>query len=111
MHEQSVALAIIETALAHASGRKVEALRIEAGLFSGVFADSLRFHLELMFEEQHLAIPSFEIQSPPARCRCECGEEYAMVATLDGCPACSGHRRTLLSGRECVLVSMEVADA
>ncbi|MBN8219022.1 MAG: hydrogenase maturation nickel metallochaperone HypA [Spirochaetes bacterium] len=111
MHEHSVALSIVETALRHAAGRKVESLTIEAGLFSGVFADSLRFYLELLFEEQGQPIPNFHLSSPPARCRCECGSEYPLSVVLDGCPSCGGHRRTLLTGRDCVLVSMEVADA
>lgn len=108
MHEFSVAEGLAEAALEHAAGRRVEALTISVGLFSGVFADSLAFYLQLIFEDHGLAAPRLDLQKPPARCLCECGCEHAIARAMEPCPSCGGYHRKVLEGRDCMLVSMEV---
>jgi hydrogenase nickel incorporation protein HypA/HybF len=109
MHELSVAEGLADAALEAAAGRRVEALTISVGLFSGVYADSLAFYLQLLFEDRGLAAPRLDLKSPPARCRCECGLEHGLERAMDPCPSCGGHRRKVLEGRDCLLLSMEVA--
>jgi hydrogenase nickel incorporation protein HypA/HybF len=110
MHEYAVAAGIVDAALESAAGRRIERMSLTVGLFSGVFADSLRFYLELIFEDKRLPVPELVLAHPPAGCRCDCGREYELARVLDPCPACGGHRRTILSGRDCVVESLEVSD-
>lgn len=109
MHEFSVAEGLAEAALEHAAGRPVEKLSISVGLFSGVFSDSLAFYLQLLFEDRGLPAPELDIQHPPARCLCACGAEHSLSKAMDPCPSCGSHHRKVLEGRDCVLLSMEVA--
>jgi len=108
MHEFSVAEGLADAALEAAAGRRVAALPVSVGLFSGVYAESLAFYLQLLFEDRGLAAPRLDLQSPPARCLCACGLEHALARAMDPCPRCGGHRRKVLEGRDCLLLSMEV---
>lgn len=110
MHEFAVASGIVDTLLEHARGREVEKVTLSIGLFSGVYADSLKFYIDLLFEDRGLKAPVLELLHPPARCRCACGAEYGLSKPLDACPSCGGHQRSVLEGRDCVIESLEVRD-
>jgi hydrogenase nickel incorporation protein HypA/HybF len=110
MHELSVATDIVELAFGAAEGRLVERLTVKNGAFSSVFAESLRFYLEILTEERQGKQADIVIESVPAKCLCECGKVYETDRFLDPCPSCGEWKRKVESGMECRLESIEVPD-
>jgi hydrogenase nickel incorporation protein HypA/HybF len=110
MHEFSVSENIVDACLEHAQGRRIERLELTLGLFSGVVGDSLRFYIELMFEDRSLAKPEIILHTPPAQCLCVCGSQYAIQKHMQGCPQCGGFQRRVIEGRDCVIERLELAD-
>ncbi len=110
MHELSVATDIADLAFGAAQGRVIERLNIQNGVFSGVFADSLRFYLEILTEERQGRPAEVVIAETRARCVCECGRRYETDRFMEGCPACGGFKRKVEEGMDCRLESIEVED-
>ena len=110
MHEAAIATAIIEVVDNCRDSRKLEKLTIDNGVFSGVFADSLIFYLEIILEEKGMKDVAIEVRETPAHCICACGNEYKVSVYIESCPVCGGFDRRITEGKNCVIESIEVAD-
>jgi len=88
MHELSIADAILHIALAHADGRRIEAIEIKVGHLRQVVPDALAFAFTLVSEGTNAQGAQLEMEEVPAAGTCRvCGAE----STFDGFPlACTG---------------------
>jgi hydrogenase nickel incorporation protein HypA/HybF len=113
MHELSVAdsmFSIIEEKLGGAYPLTVVAIVL--GPLSGVSPDSLEFCLGEIARERGFGTPVARITIRPARVQCAgCGEEYALKDLYAPCPSCGGMERSIISGHECYVDSVELEEA
>jgi hydrogenase nickel incorporation protein HypA/HybF len=110
MHEYAVADNIAELVLETAKGRRLEKINLAIGALSGVFTESLTMYLILILEEKgHLGV-KIATKEIPATFHCDCGKEYTAAKMIDACPSCGGYNRKIVSGKDCIVESIEVND-
>jgi hydrogenase nickel incorporation protein HypA/HybF len=128
MHELSIGQAIVDTALRHATGRRVTAVDVRIGRLRQVVPDSLAFYFEIVardtdVEGAELRIEHVGSQLRCPACWCEWDPAPPPLAThealgADGpppipafrCPTC-GEAGEVLTGGELEVESIEVSDA
>lgn len=112
MHELSLSSAILETALRHADGRRVNSVEVTAGALRQVVTSSLEFYFEIVSRDTACEGARLEVNHVEARVSCNDCEAPAW--TLDQpifrCPACGGSNVEVLSGEEFLVESIDVED-
>jgi hydrogenase nickel incorporation protein HypA/HybF len=112
MHELSVAedmLRVIE----HALGRKQELCTVTLilGPLAGVSAEALRFCFGEVASSRGFGSPELLIRKTLARIHCtDCEDDYEAADFYEGCPSCGSLNRSILSGRECMVESVEIEE-
>jgi hydrogenase nickel incorporation protein HypA/HybF len=112
MHELSVGSAIVDTAVRHAEGRRVTAVRVRIGRLRQVVPSSLAFYFEIVSRETLCEGAVLHQQVVPARVRCEgCGEHWELEVPFFRCPSCDSVDVSVETGEELEVESIEVEEA
>ncbi len=115
VHETGIAMEVLRIADESLSGRpvrRVTALRLTVGRWSGVEPEALRFALEALSAGSRFDGCRVEISVVDPRFRCDaCGEEYAGEHYLEPCPSCGQTAGALVAGDEMTLDAIEVEEA
>lgn len=111
MHELAIAQAIVESAEQELeTGQKVLSLCLQLGPLSGVVEDALRFSFDLATQDTPLAGCRLDIENVPVTLYCHPCERLFQPAELARlvCPDCQKASSDLRSGRELLIVALEV---
>jgi hydrogenase nickel incorporation protein HypA/HybF len=110
MHEYSVASEIAAIVKQTAGESRVRKITVAVGALSGIFTESLLMYLDLVLPEMGMSGAAIEIKEISATFACTCGTEYQTGSIADGCPRCGEFARTIKSGHDCTVESIEVED-
>jgi len=114
VHEAGIAMEVLRLAqeTARAQGaRRVTALRVLVGRWSGVEPETLRFALETLADGPALSGCRVDIEVEEPRFRCGgCGNVFPGESFLDLCPSCGDGGTELVAGDELVLREIEVEE-
>lgn len=110
MHELSVAESILNLIEQHIGGIKtLTKINLSVGPLSGVSAESLEFWFFEIAKEKGFGAPVLEIKKTRASAVCaQCKNTYEVKSFYSGCPQCGNFERTVSSGYECVIDSIEI---
>ncbi len=112
MHELSISSAIVDTAVRHAEGRRVTAVRVRLGQLRQVVPASLAFYFELVARETVCERARLEQELVAAALRCDdCAHAWAIDLPSFRCPACGSAQVTVTAGEELEVASIEVEEA
>ncbi|MBD3345813.1 MAG: hypothetical protein GF401_12190 [Chitinivibrionales bacterium] len=112
MHELSLAANILdiisEKAPSKAAIRKVN---VTVGPLAGIWTESLQFGFDELAREQGFKNARLCITKTEARLRCTaCNNEYSADGLMEVCPSCGSLERTVLSGAEFTVDSIEMEE-
>jgi hydrogenase nickel incorporation protein HypA/HybF len=110
MHELSLSRSILDSALAHADGRRVLAVQVTVGALRQVLPESLVFYFEIVARGTACDGARLVTNPVPARLRCDCGHEWELQEPAFRCPRCDSSRVTVMSGDELTVESIEVEE-
>lgn len=111
MHELSLSSAIVETAVKHAEGRKVNAVELTVGALRQVVPASLEFYFEIVSRDTVCEGARLELQVVEARVSCNaCGEGWTLDDPVFRCPSCESTDVEVLSGSEFMVESLDVEE-
>jgi hydrogenase nickel incorporation protein HypA/HybF len=110
MHELSIAEGIISTIEQHLGGKKIlTRINLSIGPLAGVSAESLEFWFSEIAKDKGFGTPVLEIKKTKASAECaQCKTTYEVRSFYSGCPQCGNFERTVNSGYECVIDSIEM---
>ena len=112
MHELSIAISIVDTAVdqaSQASARRVSEVELDIGLFSGIEYEALEFALEVASKDTILEETLFRINrvDPVAECP-KCQHLYSPEGMFSHCPECREPGIRLIRGCELQIKSLLV---
>jgi hydrogenase nickel incorporation protein HypA/HybF len=108
MHELRLTKDIVEIAAARASGRRVTRLRVAVGELAAVVPDALRFCFEVCAQGTVVEGAELTLEPVPGRAKCRaCGSMVSLTVPYGEC-ACGGRDLEIVSGKDVVVVEMEV---
>jgi hydrogenase nickel incorporation protein HypA/HybF len=111
MHELSLSSAVLETALRHADGRKVNQVDVTVGALRQVVPSSLEFYWEIVARETLCEGARLALEHVEARVGCRaCAEEWTLDVPVFRCPACGGSDVRVITGEEFFVESIDVQD-
>jgi hydrogenase nickel incorporation protein HypA/HybF len=112
VHELSLVEELLRIVSEHAPDRLcVRQVHVIVGPLSGVWPDALQFAFDELAHEHGFANAALVIHQRPAECTCSaCGIRYETVDVHGGCPTCGALDRTIESGDEFRIDSIEVED-
>jgi hydrogenase nickel insertion protein HypA len=110
MHEYSVAAEIAALVKNTAQGRTVTKITLGIGALSGIFTESLLMYLEIVLPELGMDNVKIETKAVAATFTCTCGTEFTAEHIASVCPTCGIMGRTIKSGQDCTVESIEVDD-
>lgn len=109
MHELSITQSLIDAVVDQIGERKVIAVNVRVGPLSGVLPDAMRFCFDVASAGTALDGARLMIEEPRGLARCRnCHDEFALADLILLCP-CGSADVEVLSGRELMLMSVEVA--
>lgn len=109
MHELSITQSLVEAVLNRTGSRPVTSVNLRIGPLSGVLPDAVRFCFEIVAADTPLAEAALIIDEPQGMAMCRsCREEFVLEDRFLLCP-CGSADVEILSGRELVVTSVEVA--
>jgi hydrogenase nickel incorporation protein HypA/HybF len=109
MHELSITQSLVETVLERTGGRPVRGVKLRIGPLSGVLPDAVRFCFELVAADTPMAGAALTIEEPQGRARCRsCRNDFVLEDIFLLCP-CGSADVEIVSGRELLVTSVEVA--
>lgn len=108
MHEYSIAAEIVEAAIEKAGTRRIRKIQLHVGELSGIFDESLKLYLDIIFTEKNFEAVEIVIEPVSAVFLCSCGKEYSGGKLFDPCPVCGGFNRKITAGQNCTIESIEV---
>lgn len=109
MHELSIMQGLVDAVLDRTGERPVAAVNLRVGSLSGVLPDAMRFCFDVVSAGTPLAGARLQIDEPQGVARCRsCAEEFVLADLILLCP-CGSADVEVLSGRELMLMSVEVA--
>ena len=116
MHEMGIALQILTVALAAIPAEmadvKVEVLNIKVGKLTAVVPESLRFCFNIASQDTPLAGARLSIEEVPIEVECrDCGARMIIERAYFVCGKCQGRQLDVISGRELIVTSLELADS
>jgi hydrogenase nickel incorporation protein HypA/HybF len=113
MHELSVAQGIVDT-IVNQIGRDKLLTRIflTIGPLAGISGESLEFWLSEVVKQNGFGTPEVVITKTTARAICSaCKMNYEIKSFYSPCPSCDSFERTIESGFECVIDSVELEES
>ena len=115
MHEMGIALQIIDIASSALPedlvDGQVEALNLRIGKLTAVVPESLRFCFNVASRDTPLAGARLNLEETPVVVQCgECGESSTIEKPPFVCSGCGNGGIEIVSGRELMVVSIELAD-
>jgi hydrogenase nickel incorporation protein HypA/HybF len=112
MHELAIAQNIIDVICEQVTEdfKKVNAINLEVGTFSGIVSDSLDFNLKVLMEEKSNSNVVINILEKPSLALCECGKKYEIKNIFESCPYCGSQKRELISGMDIIIKSIEIEE-
>ena len=66
--------------------------------------------LELIINEKDASNITVNINDIPAVARCECGKKYETRDMFESCPECRSFNRSIVSGSDVIINSVEMRD-
>ena len=109
MHELSVAGAVVDTALAHADGRRVSAVAVRVGALRQVVGESLSFYFEIVARDTRCEGAELSLTHVATELGCrECGRRWSPEIPAFRCPDCSGADVEILAGEELEVDYIEI---
>jgi len=110
MHELSIAVEIVERAVARANGARIRRITLQVGVLSCVLPDALSFSFEIAAQGTSAHGARLEIRSPKAAVRCRrCHASFELDRGYGSC-VCGSVDLDWQSGRELTLLEMEIED-
>lgn len=113
MHEMSVTESMIGVVLRHAEknhATKVTRINIVLGELSTVVPESVQFYFDIIGKDTIAEGAELNFRRTKLIAKCNgCGEEFEVVEYDFTCPACSGTKTEIISGREFQVESIEIA--
>ncbi len=122
MHELSVSSAIVDTAIRHARGRRVNAVHLQVGALRQVVAASLTFYFEIVSRETVCEGAELDVLAIDALLHCRaCGHEWdpapdplhdegLLVLPQFRCPQCDEAGAEVIAGNELLVDSIDVEE-
>ena len=112
MHELSLSSAILETAVRHADGRKVNCVEVTMGALRQVVKSSLEFYFEIVSRDTVCEGARLECNEIEARVKCKSCDvpAWTLEQPIFRCPSCGGSDVEVLSGTEFLVESIDVED-
>ena len=114
MHELSIAMGIVETAMDEARQRNVQvsAVHLRLGALSGVMKDALLFSYEVACQDTPLEGSRLLIEEIPVMVFCpQCKEKRVLESVqLFNCPECASPAGEVLQGKELEVYALEVEE-
>ncbi|MFH5879864.1 hydrogenase maturation nickel metallochaperone HypA [Arthrobacter sp. NA-172] len=109
MHELSITQSLVDAVLDRTGERTVTVVNLRIGPLSGVLADAMRFCFDIVSADTPLAGAQLRIDEPRGLAHCKkCGEQFELTDLIMLCP-CGSADVEVLSGRELMVLSVEVA--
>ena len=112
MHELAITQSILKIALDAAAGqhaRRIRAIRLTLGPFSGVVPDCVQMYLDVLAKGTPAEGAKIKVTTVPLKVLCrDCGRESEIERTHIACPHCGSMRLKRLSGKEFMVESLEV---
>lgn len=112
MHELSIAISIVDTAIdqaAQASARRVSEVELDIGLLSGIEYQALEFALGVASKDTILEETLFRINRVEALAECpQCQYLYCPEGKFSHCPECNEPGIRLIRGNELKIKSLLV---
>jgi hydrogenase nickel incorporation protein HypA/HybF len=109
MHELSITQSLVEAVLDRTGDRSVTGVNLRIGPVSGVLPDAVRFCFEVVSADTPLAGATLTIDESEGRARCRsCRDEFVLEDMFLLCP-CGSADVEVVSGRELLVTSVEVA--
>ncbi len=109
MHELSVTKSIVSACAERAGTRKVQAVHLRIGRFSGVEPHAVRFCFELCVAGTTLEGAELVIEEVAGKGRCKgCGEQLALELPIALCPCERRESVELVAGEELLIEAMEI---
>jgi hydrogenase nickel incorporation protein HypA/HybF len=112
MHEFSIAESMMES-ITSAVGptKKLSRVFVTIGPLAGIAPDILSFCFPEVCNLHNMGKPELVVTKVPVRLQCwACKAEYEAGDLFSGCPSCQSLERTILSGREFRIDSVEVEE-
>ena len=114
MHELSIAMSIVDSALEEAERRDVtvDAVYLELGPLSGVVADALLFSYEMACSGTPLEGSRLVIREIPIEVYCPACKVQRILNSMQlfCCPVCGAPTSDVIHGRELAITALEVRD-
>ncbi|CAH0215921.1 hydrogenase nickel incorporation protein HypA [Arthrobacter sp. Bi83] len=109
MHELSITQSLVDTVLDRTGERTVTGVNLRIGPLSGVLPDAMRFCFDIVSAGTPLAGARLQIDEPQGLARCRtCAQKFELADLILLCP-CGSADVEVLSGRELMVLSVEVA--
>ncbi|HWF35669.1 MAG TPA: hydrogenase maturation nickel metallochaperone HypA [Solirubrobacteraceae bacterium] len=109
MHELSLSSAVVNTAVKHAGGRRVEVVNLRIGKLRQVVPDTLEFYFAFVAGDTVCEGAKLNYEIIDARLRCNpCAKEWGIEIPAFRCPHCGGSDVEVASGNEFEVESLEV---
>ncbi len=111
MHELSVAGAVLETALAHAGGRRVSTVAVRVGAMRQVVGASLEFYFEIVARDTRAEGAELTLTHVSTELSCrDCDRRWSPEIPAFRCPDCGGADVAILAGEELEVDYIEVEE-
>ena len=112
MHELAITQSILDISLQAAQAqhaRRIRAIRLTMGPFSGVVPECVQMYLDVLARGTPAEGARIEARTLPLKVEClDCGQQSEVTREDIRCPFCGGMRLKRLSGRECMVERLEV---
>ena len=112
MHEQSIVASLLALALENAEkagARKIAAIHVVVGDYTGVVDDAVSFYFDFLSKDTIAAGASLNFTHVPGQLRCrDCDLLFPLQKHDYRCPKCEGKRVEIVGGRELYIENMEV---
>jgi len=114
MHELSMAMSIVDTALEESARRgvQVSAVHLRLGALSGVVKEALLFSYEMACQDTALQGSRLIVEDVPVAVFCpQCQQKRALPSIQSfACPECGSPTKDILQGKELEVFALEVVE-
>jgi hydrogenase nickel incorporation protein HypA/HybF len=101
--------AVVNTAVKHAEGRRVELVSLRIGRLRQVVPETLEFYFDFVARDTVCDGARLEYEIIEARLRCKpCAKEWGIDIPAFRCPTCGGSDVEIASGNEFEVESIEI---
>jgi hydrogenase nickel incorporation protein HypA/HybF len=111
MHELSLSSAILDTAIRHADGRRVEVVELSVGALRQVVPSSLEFYWDIVARGTVCEGSRLELNMIEALVSCnDCAAEWTLDDPIFACPTCKSTSVEVLTGTEFMVESIDISE-